>query len=93
MCEVEEIVLDRGPWYRDAVCRLGMIRYESFGDRSLVESVFSSFKQRAKIFFCSITVNFKRKDKKLSSLRRSRAIECWNNFCKMFILYYNFARR
>jgi Transposase and inactivated derivatives len=93
MCEVEEIVLDRGPWYRDALCRLGVkVRYESFGDRSLVESVFSSFKQRAKIFFCSITVNFKRKDKKLGSLRWTRAIECWNNFCKMFIFYYNFAR-
>jgi len=89
MCEVEEIVLDRGPWYRDAICRLGVkVRYESFGDRSLVESVFSSFKQRAKIFFCSITVNFKRKDKKLSSLRWSRAIECWNKLCKMFIFYY-----
>ena len=94
MCKPEEIVLDKGPWYRDALCRLGVkVRYESFGERSLVESVFSSFKQRAKIFFCSITVNFKRKDKKPGSLRWTRAIECWNNFCKMFMFYYNVARR
>ena len=57
MCEVEEIILDKGPWYRDALQRLGVkFRHESFGERSLVESVFSSFKQRAKIFFCSITI-------------------------------------
>ena len=63
MCEVEEIILDRGPWYKD-LNRLGIkFRHESFGERSLVESVFSSFKQRARIFFCSITVNFKRKDR------------------------------
>ena len=42
MCEVEEVVLDRGPWYRDALNRLGIkFRHESFGERSLVESVFS----------------------------------------------------
>ncbi|RLI86090.1 MAG: hypothetical protein DRO98_05900, partial [Archaeoglobales archaeon] len=63
MCEVEEIILDRGPWYRDALNRLGVnFKHESFGERSLVESVFSSFKQRAKIFFCSITVNFRRRE-------------------------------
>jgi len=48
MCEVEEIILDKGPWYRDVLNRLGIkFRHESFGERSLVESVFSSFKQRA----------------------------------------------
>ena len=58
ICEVEELILDRGPWYRDALQRLGVrFKHETFGERSLVESVFSSFKQRAKIFFCSITVN------------------------------------
>jgi len=24
MCEVEEIILDKGPWYRDALQRLGV---------------------------------------------------------------------
>ena len=66
MCEVEEIILDKGPWYRDALNRLGVkFRHESFGERSLVESVFSSFKQRARIFFCSITVNFRMREKKI----------------------------
>ena len=52
MCEIEEIILDRGPWYRDALQRLCVkFRYESFGERSLVESVLSF-----------ITVNFRRRE-------------------------------
>ena len=32
MCEVEEIILDRGPWYKDALHRLGVrFKHESFG--------------------------------------------------------------
>ncbi|WP_456329218.1 DDE-type integrase/transposase/recombinase [Archaeoglobus sp.] len=81
MCEVEELILDRGPWYRDALQRLGVkFRHESFGERSLAESIFSSFKQRARIFFCSITVNFRKREK---SLRWKRALECWNRFCRI----------
>jgi len=93
MCEVGEIILDKGPWYKDALNRLGVrFRHESFGERSLVESVFSSFNQRAKIFFCSITVNFrKREKKKFGGLRWRRAIECWNRFA-MFLFYYNVVR-
>jgi len=91
MCEVEELILDRGPWYRDALQRLGVrFRHESFGERSLVESVFSSFKQRARIFFCSITVNF-RKKKRFGKWKR--ALECWNRFCRMFMFYFNVVRR
>ena len=85
MCEVEEIILDRGPWYRDALQRLSVkFRDESFGKRNLVESVLSSFKERAKIFFSSITVNFGRREKIFGRWRRA--------FCRMFILYYNLAR-
>ncbi|MHC1583792.1 MAG: hypothetical protein ACXQTM_04075 [Methanosarcinales archaeon] len=85
MCEVEEIILDRGPWYRDALQRPCVkFRDESFGKRSLVESVLSSFKERAKIFFSSITVNFGRREKIFGRWRRA--------FCRMFILYYNLAR-
>ena len=41
MCEVEELILDKGP-VRGALQRLGVkFRHESFGERSLVESVFS----------------------------------------------------
>ncbi|WP_457550611.1 hypothetical protein [Archaeoglobus sp.] len=49
-----------------------------FGKRSLVELVFSSLKQRIKIFFCSILAK--------------NPIKCWNSFCKLFILYYNHLR-
>jgi len=93
MCEVEEIILDKGPWYRDALSRLGVkFRHESFGERSLVESVFSSFKQRARIFFCSITVNFRKREKRFG-LRWRRALDCWNRFCRMFVFYFNVVRR
>jgi len=64
-CEVEELILDKGPWYKDALSRLGVkFRHEAFGERSLVESMFSSFKQRARIFFCSITVNFRKRERR-----------------------------
>ena len=50
MCEVEELILDK-LWYRDALQRLSVrFKHETFEDRSLVESVFSSFKQRTRIF-------------------------------------------
>ena len=89
MCEVEELILDKGP-VRGALQRLGVkFRHESFGERSLVESVFSSFKQRARVFFCSITVNFRRREK---SARWRRALECWNRFCRMFVFYFNVVR-
>jgi len=68
-------------------------RHEVFGERSLVESVFSSFKQRARIFFCSITVNFRRWGKVVCGLRWWRALECWNRFCRMFMFYFNVVRR
>jgi len=55
----------------------------------LVESAFSSFKQRAKIFFCSITINFKKRG---FDLRWRRALECWNRFCRMFVFYFNVGR-
>ena len=46
MYEVEELILDEGPRYKDALQRLGVrFKHETFGERSLVESVFSSFKQ------------------------------------------------
>lgn len=46
-----------------------------FGRRSLVKSVFSSFKQQVKIFFRSIVAK--------------KPVVNWNSFCKLFILYYN----
>ncbi|MBW9221488.1 DDE-type integrase/transposase/recombinase [Methanothermococcus sp. SCGC AD-155-C09] len=52
--------------------------HQTFGQRSLIESVFSSLKQRVRIFFCSITT----KD----------PVKNWNFFCRLFVLYYNKLR-
>jgi len=82
-CEVEELILDRGPWYKDSLQRLSVrFRHETFGERSSVESVYSPFKERAKIFFCSITVNFRKRE---FGLRWRRALERWKRFCRMFV--------
>jgi len=59
-----------------------------FGDRSLIESVYSSFKQRTKIFFNNITSNPINR-----SERFRRSMACWNLTTKLFILYYNHLRR
>ena len=47
-----------------------------------MEAVFSSFKQRVRIFNCNITV---RRDS-LSGIKR------WGMFCVLFVLYYNVMR-
>ena len=44
-----------------------------FGDRSLIESAYSSFKQRTKVFFNNITSNPINR-----SERYRRSIACWN---------------
>jgi hypothetical protein len=66
------------------------LRYnvEPFGDRSLIESVYSSFKQRTKASFNNITSNPLNKSERL---RRSTL--CWKLFIKLFMLYYNHLRR
>jgi hypothetical protein len=55
-----------------------------FGDRSLIESVYSSFKQRTRIFFNNITSNPLNR-----SERFRRSMACWNLTIKLFTLYYN----
>jgi hypothetical protein len=55
-----------------------------FGERSLIESVYSSFKRRTRAFFNDITSN------PLSrSGRFRRSASCW----ELFILYYNLRRQ
>jgi len=84
-----EFIVDRAPWLKESLIELGLThQHRTFGPRSLVESSFSSFKQRTKIFFNKITVNLKH-DK---HLRWRRAIECWNLFCQTFTYYYNYLR-
>ena len=59
-----------------------------FGDRSLVEPVYSSFKQRTKAFLNNITANPLNRGE-----RFRRSIICWELFIKLFMPYYNHPRR
>jgi len=85
-----EFVVDGAPWLKEALTELGLAyQHQTRGPRSLVESAFSSFKQRTKIFFNKITVNLKHN----AHLRWRRAVKCWNLFCQTFTYYYNHLRR
>jgi len=82
------LVVDGAPWLREVLERLGLGYYvESFGERSLVESVYSSFKQRTRAFFNSTNSNPLN-----SSERFRRSMLCWNLLIKLFMLYYNYLR-
>jgi transposase-like protein len=49
------IIVDRGPWYRWALERLGLrYRYQRFGLRNTVERFFGYIKQRTKRFYNNI---------------------------------------
>jgi len=53
-------IVDGAPWLGEASIEMGLThQQQSFGPRSLVESSFSSFEQRTKIFFNKITANLK----------------------------------
>jgi transposase-like protein len=57
-------VVDEGPWYTGVFQRLGFVgrEHETFGRRSKVESVFSSYKQRSRVYHWQLlTSNFKGK--------------------------------
>lgn len=66
LCDkIPRFIVDKSPWLKDALDSLNLeYKHEIFGRRSLVESIFSSFKQRVTIFFCSI-----------NSLN---PVKCWN---------------
>jgi transposase-like protein len=49
------IVVDRGPWYRWALKRLGLkYMYQKFGLRNAVERLFGYLKQRTRRFYNNI---------------------------------------
>ena len=49
------IIVDRGPWYRWALERLGLeYRYQRFGLRNIVERFFGYLKQRTRRFYNNI---------------------------------------
>jgi len=81
-----EFIVDGAPWLREALIQLGLAyHHQAFRPRSLVESAFSAFKQRTRIFFNKITVNLRYNQ----HLRWRRAIEHWNLFCDMLTYHYN----
>jgi transposase-like protein len=46
------VVVDRGPWYRWALDRLGMTYFhETFGNRNSIERLFRELKERTKRFY------------------------------------------
>jgi transposase-like protein len=49
------IVVDRGPWYRWALERLGMTYFhETFGNRNRIERLFREMKERTKRFYNNV---------------------------------------
>ena len=51
-------MVDSAPWLRQALEELGLTyKLNPFSDRSLIESVYSLFKRRTKIFFNNIILN------------------------------------
>jgi hypothetical protein len=62
--------------------------WSPFGDRSLIESAYSSFKWRTRAFFDNVTSNPLN-----GSERLRRSMLCWELFIKLFMLYYNHLSR
>jgi transposase-like protein len=83
-------IVDGAPWLRGKSSRSSASNttWSPFGDRSLIESVYSSFKRRARAFFNNITSNPLNR-----SERFRRSMLCWELFIKLFMLYYNHLRR
>jgi transposase-like protein len=49
------VVVDRGPWYRLALDRLGMTYFhETFGERNRIERRFRELKNRTKRFYNNV---------------------------------------
>ncbi len=90
----ELVLIDKAPWLINAVKRLGL-RYEcrTFGKRNSVERVFGYLKDRSKIFYHNVNINFKKILKRMEdSLRFRRGTECVNEFLEMFVFYYSTLR-
>ena len=58
-------LVDRGPWYNDVFRNLKLSYvHETFGERSKVEAVFSSYKQRSRVYFNKFNLNFREEPKR-----------------------------
>ena len=72
-----KFIVDKAPWLIKVLESLGL-DYEHQSFRKEKSRWIRSFKQRVKIFFCSITAK--------------NPVKNWNLFCKLLILYYNHLR-
>lgn len=64
-------------------------KHEAFGKRNCVEKLFSYLKDRSKVFYHNVNVNFSKILKRINSgLRFRRGVECINEFLEMFVFYY-----
>jgi transposase-like protein len=76
------VIVDRGPWYRWALERLGLeYRYEKFSMRNRVERFFRYLKERTMIFH-----------HKMSARNHVQGITNLKLFLSLFTLYYQAAR-
>jgi transposase-like protein len=76
------VIVDRGPWYRWALERLGLeYRYEKFSMRNRVERFFRYLKERTVIFH-----------HKMSARNHVQGITNLKLFLSLFTLYYQAAR-
>ena len=85
ICEVEELILDRRPWYRDGLSlqRLSVgFRHKTF--RGVWLNRHSSREPR----FSSARCEFQEEREKIWKFN-VRGLECWNRFCRMFVFYFN----
>jgi putative transposase len=76
------VIVDRGPWYRWALERLGLeYRHERFGMRNRVERFFRHLKERTAVFH-----------HKMSARDHIQGINNLKLFLSLFTLYYQASR-
>jgi transposase-like protein len=76
------VIVDRGPWYKWALERLGLeYKYERFGMRNRVERFFRYLKERTMVFY-----------HKMSARNHIQGITNLKLFLNLFALYYQATR-
>ena len=76
------VIVDRGPWYRWALERLGLeYEHQRFGMRNRVERFFGHLKERTAVFH-----------NKLSAKNHTQGIKNLNQFLNIFTIYYHTVR-
>jgi transposase-like protein len=87
-------LMDQGPLYNDVFRDLELsYAHETFGERSKVEAVLPSYKQRSRVYFNNFNLNFRAEPKRGDPAQWLKgAIQLANLFAVTFILYHNQLR-